>query len=191
MCSNDSSTTTRSIITDYFNWRLTNKTAATTTNRLYMIIRSIASDCETKYYSQQPPFYFRVSSSSSLIDVENNHHEIAKELFGDGAITWSRIITFISFSAILAECLLNQQQLNIDFVISSIIDWTTNFIDADLYIWLESQNYWAGCLKFYEKTTTQRRNSISRYASILGTLSKYANIRCIVHETNINAVVIL
>ncbi|CAF4957413.1 unnamed protein product, partial [Rotaria socialis] len=43
MCSNDSSTTTRSIITDYFNWRLTNKTAATTTNRLYMIIRSIAS----------------------------------------------------------------------------------------------------------------------------------------------------
>ncbi|CAF4746644.1 unnamed protein product, partial [Rotaria magnacalcarata] len=80
---------------------LTNKTA-TTTNRLYMIIRSIASDCETKYYSQQPPFYFRVSSSS-LIDVQNNHYEIAKELFDDGTITWSRIITFISFSAILAE----------------------------------------------------------------------------------------
>ncbi|CAF1042151.1 unnamed protein product [Rotaria magnacalcarata] len=172
MCSSDSSTTTtRSIVTDYFNWRLTNKTA-TTTNRLYMIIRSIASDCETKYYSQQPPFYFRVSSSS-LIDVQNNHYEIAKELFDDGTITWSRIITFISFSAILAECLMNQQQLNIDFVISSIIDWTTSFIDTDLYTWLESQNYWAGCLKFYEKTTAQRRNSISRYASILGTLSKY------------------
>ncbi|CAF1111709.1 unnamed protein product [Rotaria sordida] len=165
MHSNDN-LTTRSIVTDYFNWRLKNKTL--TNNRLYIIIRKIAYDCETLYYSQQTIFNFHFSSS--IINLQNIHYEIANELFNDGTITWNRIITFISFSAILAEYLIQQQQ-NIDFIMSSIIDWTTNFIDINLHTWLESQNYWAGCLKIYDKTS-QRRNSLSRYASILGTIGK-------------------
>ncbi|CAF5102686.1 unnamed protein product, partial [Rotaria magnacalcarata] len=44
-----------------------------------------------------------------------------------------------------------------------------NFIDTDLQEWLQSQNYWTGCLKVYDNTI-QRRNSIGRYASILGTI---------------------
>ncbi|CAF0975791.1 unnamed protein product [Rotaria sp. Silwood1] len=167
MCSNDNPTT-RSIVTDYFNWRLKNKTI--TNNRLFIIIRKLAYDCETIYYSQQP--IFNVHLSSSIIDLQNIHYEITTELFNDGTITWSRIITFISFSAILAEYFIQQQQQNMDFFISSIIDWTTNFIDINLHTWLESQNYWTGCLKIYDKTS-QRRNSISRYASILGTIGKY------------------
>lgn len=141
MWSNDdrSTTTTRAIVTDYFNWRLKVKTA--TNDRLCIIVRNIGFDCETSYFSQEPFFHFRFPALS-LIDVRNIHYEIAKELFNDGSITWTRIITFISFSAILAEYLIKQQQQNSDILISSLIDWTTNFIDIDLHTWLESQNYW-------------------------------------------------
>jgi hypothetical protein len=53
----------------------------------------------------------------------------------------------ISFSAILVERL-RQQQQNIDLLISSMIDWTTNFINTNLRSWLESQNYWVNSLKY-------------------------------------------
>jgi hypothetical protein len=138
MCTN-SATTTRSIVTDYFNWRLRNQTI--TDNRLFLLIRQIAYDCETTYYSQQPTFHFQFSTSS-LIHLQNIHYEIAKELFNDGNITWTRIITFISFSAILAERVIQEQAQNRELIIASFIDWTTNFIDTDLHSWLESQNYW-------------------------------------------------
>ncbi|CAF2405430.1 unnamed protein product [Rotaria sp. Silwood2] len=171
MYSNDYPTT-RSIVTDYFDWRLKNKT--TTNNRLFIIIRKIASDCETSYCSREP--IFNIHFLSSIINVQNIHYEVATEIFNDGTITWGRIITFISFSALLAEYFIqHQQQQNIDFIISSITDWTTNFIDINLHTWLENQNYWVGCLKIYDKIP-QRRNSISRYASILGTIGKYISI---------------
>jgi hypothetical protein len=146
MGANDSPTTTRSIITDYFDWRLNNRTI--TNNRLFLIVRRIGSDCETAYRSQQPTFDFHFSSSSIDLQTLNNikhvHNGIAKELFSDGGITWARIITFISFSAVLAEHVIQQQSNNLssNFVISSIIDWTTDFIDTDLQTWLQSQNYW-------------------------------------------------
>jgi hypothetical protein len=132
MYTNDNSTT-RSIVTDYFHWRL--KTKTITNNRLFILVRKIAYDCELSYYSQQPIFNFHFSS---LINLKNIHNEIAKELFNDGIITWGRIITFISFSALLAEHLIEQQQQSIDLM----IDWTTDFIDIDLHTWLASQNYW-------------------------------------------------
>jgi len=144
MSANDSSSTTRSIVKDYFNWRL--KTKTITNNRLFLIVRNIAYDSETTYDSLQPIFNFHFSS---LIYFQNVHYEIAKELFNDGIITWTRIITFISFSAILAEHFIQQpqQQQNMDLIISSIIDWTTNFIDKDLQTWLENQNYWVSAFK--------------------------------------------
>jgi hypothetical protein len=146
MGANDSPTTTRSIVTDYFDWRLNNKTI--TTNRLLLIVRKIASDCENAYRLQQPTFNFQLSSSlidlQTLTNIQNIHHEIAKEMFNDGVITWTRIITFISFSAMLAEHIIEQQSshLSNNLITSSIIDWTTNFIDTDLLTWLQSQNYW-------------------------------------------------
>lgn len=179
MGANDSPTTTRSIVTDYFDWRLNNKTI--TNNRLFLIIRKIATDCEATYRSQQPTFNLHFSSLTIDLQTLNNiksiHDEIAKEMFNDGGVSWTRIITFISFSAMLAEHILQQQQqqqqqsdsLSSTLIISSIVEWTTNFIDTDLQTWLQSQNYWAGCLKLYDKTP-QRRNSIGRYAGILGTI---------------------
>jgi hypothetical protein len=147
MGANDSPTTTRSIVTDYFDWRLNNKTI--TNNRLFLIVRKIASDCETAYRCQQPTFNFHFSSSSSidlqtLNNIKNIHNEIAKEMFNDGGITWTRIITFISFSAMLAEHIIQQQSNNLSspLIVSSIIDWTTNFIDTEFQTWLQSQNYW-------------------------------------------------
>ncbi|CAF2396011.1 unnamed protein product [Rotaria sp. Silwood2] len=193
MGANDSPTTTRSIVTDYFDWRLNNKI---TNNRLFLIVRKIASDCETAYHSQQPTFNIRFSLSSvdlqTLNNIRNIHNEIANELFSAGGITWGRIITFISFSALLAEHIIRQQQLQqqqeqeqqqqqqqeqqpsnnsllSNLIISSIIDWTTDFIDTDLQTWLQNQNYWTGFFKLYDKAS-QRRNSIGRYAGILGTI---------------------
>ena len=107
------------------------------------------------------------------------HNDIGRELFSDGGITWTRIITFISFSALFAEHVIQQQSNNLsrNLIITSVIDWTTNFIETDLRTWLESQNYWvkififffeiklfflyflkSGCSKIYDKTP-QRRNS--------------------------------
>ena len=69
-------------------------------------------------------------------------------MFNDGVISWSRIITFLTFSAMLAEHIIRQQTdgLSSNLIISSLVDWTTNFIDTDLHSWLESQNYW---VKFF------------------------------------------
>ncbi|CAF0818709.1 unnamed protein product [Rotaria sp. Silwood1] len=174
MGANDSPTTTRSIVTDYFDWRLNNRTI--TNNRLFLIVRKIASDSETACNSQHPTFITRFFSSSpidlqTLNNIRSIHSEIANQLFNDGGITWTRIITFISFSAMFAEHIIQlpNNNLSSNLIISSIIDWTTNFIDTNLQTWLQDQNNWAGCLKFYDKTP-QRRNSIGRYAGILGTI---------------------
>jgi hypothetical protein len=138
MSPNDNLTTTRSVVTDYFNWRLNNKTD--TNNRLFVLVRNIAYDCEILYNSQQPTFNLH---SSSLIDIKNLHFQVAKELFTDDIITWSRILAFISFSAILAQPLLQRQE-----DIDSIIDFTTDFIDVNCHTWLESQNYWVNHFKY-------------------------------------------
>ena len=147
MGANDSPTTTRSIITDYFDWRFNSKTI--TNNRLFLIVRKIACDCEAAYRSQQSTFNFHFSSSSpmdsqSLNNIRDIHHEIAKEMFNDGTVSWTRIITLISFSALLAEHVIQQQPntASNNLIISSVIDWTTNFIDTELQTWLQSQNYW-------------------------------------------------
>lgn len=147
MGANDSPTTTRSIITDYFDWRLNNKTI--TNNRLFLIVRKIACDCEAAYRSQQSTFNSHFSSSSpmdsqSLNNIRDIHHEIAREMFNDGTVSWSRIVTLISFSALLAEHIIQQQSntMSNNLIITSIIDWTTNFIDNELDTWLQSQNYW-------------------------------------------------
>ena len=148
MGANDSPTTTRSIVADYFDWRLNNKIV--TNNRLFLIVRKIASDCESAYRSQQPTFNLHFSSSSidlqTLDNIKTIHNEIAKELFNDGTTTWTRIISFISFSAMLAEHILQlpSHPFAASLVISSIVDWTAGFIDTDLQTWLQSQNYWVG-----------------------------------------------
>ena len=147
MGANDSPTTTRSIVTDYFDWRLNNGTI--TNNRLFLIVRRIATEAESTYHSQQSSLnvHFTLPSSmdlNTLNNIRNIHLEIARGMFNDGVITWTRIITFISFSAILAEHIIQKQLINLssNIIISSIIDWTTNFIDTDFQSWLESQNYW-------------------------------------------------
>ncbi|CAF4257195.1 unnamed protein product, partial [Adineta steineri] len=150
----------------YFNWRLRNLPIRN--NRLLIIVQKIASDCETSYYSQQPMFNFHFASLS-LFELRSFHYEIVNEFFNDGIVTWGRVITFIVFSTILTERVIQQQQNNRDLIISSMIDWTTNFLDIDLRLWLESQNYWDGCLKIYDKNP-QRRNSYSRVAGILTTI---------------------
>jgi hypothetical protein len=146
MGANDSPTTTRSIITDYFDWRLNNRTIPN--NRLFSIIRKIASDSETAYHNQPLIINFHFSSPSmdlqELNKMKTLHNEIASEIFIDGVVTWSRIITLISFSAFLAERVIQQQpnDSSRNLIITSLIDWTTNFIDTDLQTWLQSENYW-------------------------------------------------
>lgn len=146
MGANDSPPTTRSIITNYFDWRLNNETI--TNNRAFTLVRRIASDSEAAYRSRQPIFRFPCSISPidlhTLNNIRNIHHEIAQEMFADGAVTWTRIITFIAFSAILAEHVIQQQPENSSksLIISSFIDWTTDFIDTEFQQWLQNQDYW-------------------------------------------------
>ncbi|UJR21250.1 hypothetical protein I4U23_024345 [Adineta vaga] len=132
-------------------------------------IRQIASDCERQLYSQQPRFHFHVSSIS-FDELQNTHFEIAQELFSDGIISWTRIITLVVFSAMITERLIEgkQQQQQANLMITSMIDWTTNFINTNLRSWLETQNYWDGCLKMYK--IPRKRNPVSRFASIFGTI---------------------
>ncbi|CAF0776487.1 unnamed protein product [Adineta steineri] len=180
MGANDSPTTTRSIVTDYFDWRLNNNRTITD-NRLFLLVRQIGPECEARYHLQQPAFNMQFATPTVDLQTLNNirhfHREIANEIFNGGGVTWARIITLISWSAILAERTLQhlqqQQQgtnsLPPNTIISSIIDWTTDYIDTDLGTWLESQNYWDGCLKKFDNRV-QRRNSIGRGMAILGTI---------------------
>jgi len=132
---NMSQLTTRDIVNDYFNWRLMNELFVG--NRVYERVRQIGFECE----SLMDISFSR--SIGSLNDLRDFHYEIGRELFDDGVITWSRILTFISFSAVLTQEIL-QNQPNMDHIRESIVEWTTNFIDQDLETWMDEQNYWSG-----------------------------------------------
>ncbi len=86
-----------------------------------------------------------------LNKMKTLHNEIASEIFIDGVVTWSRIITLISFSAFLAERVIQQQpnDSSRNLIITSLIDWTTNFIDTDLHTWLQSENYWVNFFNIF------------------------------------------
>ena len=149
----DSSTvTTRSVVSDYFDWRLNQQTNST--HRLFTIVRRIGSECETSYRLQQPSLDFYLPSSSfdlqTWLNIKNIHHEIAVELFINSGITWTRIISFISFSAMLAEHLarIDQQEITSDVIHASIIEWTTEIIQTDLQAWLQTQQNWVGTLSY-------------------------------------------
>lgn len=135
----ETTTTTQTIVRDYFHWRLIAQTL--TQDRLCLLVRQIGYDCERTFTSQEPVFRFSCSTST-LIQLRMIHYEIGKELFRDGNITWTRIITFISFSALLTERVLEKQCQNRELIIDSFIDWTTNFIETDLHAWLENEGYW-------------------------------------------------
>lgn len=140
MCTNEHPATTRSVVADYFHWRL-NETS-NTTNRLFYIVRQIATECEAAYHAQELRLQFRLSSLS-LGELEEVHCEIAKELFSDGVVTWTRIITLIAFSAMVTARLIDEGQKP-SVMSTAMMDWTTNFIETNLHSWLESQNYWVG-----------------------------------------------
>ena len=131
---------TRSIVTDYFEWRLNQKSSAP--NRLCSIVRQIGQDCEMTYRSQTRPLHFQCSSLTDLEALKYIHHQIASNLFANGDITWARVISLISFSTILAEHLAEQEHLPESLVRSSIINWTTDYIDIELHSWLQRENYW-------------------------------------------------
>lgn len=150
--------TTRDIVNDYFNWRLMNELFVD--NRVYERVRQIGFECESLINFSFSP------STISLNDLKIFHYEIGRELFNDGVITWSRILTFISFSAVLTEEILRNQS-NKEHIRESIVEWTTNFIDQDLQTWMNEQNSWSGFLKTFE-----RRNYLGQCASILGTIGK-------------------
>ena len=139
MSSNTATTTTQAIVRDYFRCRLISQTS--TQNRLFLLVRQIGYECERAFASQQPLVRFHFSTST-LMEHRTIHYEIGKELFRDGTITWTRIITFISFSALLAERVLEEQRQNRELIIASFIEWTTNFIETDLRAWLVNEGDW-------------------------------------------------
>ncbi|CAF0873772.1 unnamed protein product [Adineta ricciae] len=165
MSTNDRLATTRAVVNDYFNCRINN--TSNVTNQLFLNVRRLASDCERNYQLQQPKFHFR-ATSSSLTDVRTFHLEIALELFNDGIVSWGRIITLIVFSALMADRLI-QHGLDAQLTKTSMIDWTTDFINVNLRTWLEAQNYWDGFMTMCQKNS-QKRISVTRYASLLGTV---------------------
>ncbi|CAF0965642.1 unnamed protein product [Rotaria magnacalcarata] len=166
MFSNDNLETTKSVVNDYFIWRLKNKRV--TNNRLFDIVHTLGYDYERKYSSSLS--FSNCHSSSSMTNVETIHHAIGNELFHDGKISWARIITFISFSALLAENISKEtREEEKDTIISSMIDWTTNFIDQNFQTWLESESYWAGCLNMYDKIP-ERQKYLNVYGNILGAI---------------------
>ena len=169
MGANDSPITTRSVVNDYFEWRFNNKT--TSNSPLFVSVRALASQCESAYRAKHPNFSLNSFSSTTTTDVPTLntikciHDEIAKEMFSDGTISWSRIITLISFSAILTEHAIQQSsdQIPASLIISSMADWTIHFIDTDLQTWLRNQNYWVHLeIHCYEKYFTSYLFFISR-----------------------------
>lgn len=130
---------THSIVADYFNYCLRNQTDSN--NPLLPYVIKMASECEIK-------FRFNFSSASSIINAENIHREIARELFNNNNITWTYVINFISFSAMLAENIIHKQPQNEDSIIGLFIDRTVDLIDSNLHLWFEQHHHWVVSFKF-------------------------------------------
>lgn len=133
---------TREVVTDYVEWRLNKKTDRA--DRLFSLVRRMGHDCEMKCRSQHQLWkQFDCPMPMELQTMQMIHYRIGKDFFMDERITWTRIVTFISFSTLLAEHLIQQQTMvSSNLIVSSIIDWTTNFINVELHHWLKLQNFW-------------------------------------------------
>ena len=111
-------------------------------NQLLSVLIKVARDCETKYRLHDEHFRFNISPTSPMINTKNIHHQIAVELLNHSNITWAHVISFISFSAILAEDIVQHQPHNEDSIIELFIDQTVNLIDGNLDSWLEQHHHW-------------------------------------------------
>lgn len=131
---------TRSVVNDYFQWRLTGKSHSD--DPLAIIVRRIAKDCERVYQLEDSSPNLSCVLSMDLAKVKYLHHQIGKDLFENQEITWTKIMSFISFAAMLAEQLIHHDELVSGLIISSLVSWTTEFIDTELRDWLKAENYW-------------------------------------------------
>ena len=154
MDANDWLNTTSLIVADYINWRLDNNnnninsdSINSMNQRIMLIVRRVGSDCERLYKTQIPVLNWQILTPSIDQNVADNiqsiHNEIVKEMFIDDIINWSRIIMFVSFSAILCKRIAQAYpNLPLNMVISLIVESTVRFFDTNFRGWFQDQNDW-------------------------------------------------
>ncbi|CAF1257418.1 unnamed protein product, partial [Didymodactylos carnosus] len=164
------SVTTRSVVSDYIYWRLHNSTnieianiLTTEPNRINILMRQLANESEIAYRFRSANIF-----PTDIPIIPANIHatflDIVENLFSDGICNWGRIIMLISYSGMIA---LKCYEHNMPAMINLIIEWTEHYIDNDLKQWIDSQKAWDGFGKHFENN---RRQSLSRFATIMGTI---------------------
>jgi hypothetical protein len=131
---------TRSIVNDYLHWHANNQLVCH--HRIYSLVRQIGGQCEITCRSQQHTWNISYSFTIDLQSIRHVHDTIGYHLFNDNRITWTRIIAFIAYSAMLVDDLIEQNNHLSNRIRLSMIDWTTDFIDIELHIWLDKQQHW-------------------------------------------------
>lgn len=78
---------------------------------------------------------------------------IVNEIFMDG-VNWGRVVALFGFGGKLAvKCV----QQSMPQLVSSIVDWLSDYVDTNLHSWISANNGWAGFLEFYQGDPENRK----------------------------------
>ncbi|OWF51020.1 apoptosis regulator R1-like isoform X1 [Mizuhopecten yessoensis] len=154
-------TASRYLVVDYINYRLT-KQGITWANcppllsqptEIHTTLRKMGDEFEERYAVQFSDLGSQLNMSQ--YNAYPTFNTAVGELFHDG-VNWGRIVALFAFSGTLAKKFCQQQMMDL---VSSLIDWTSQYLDNQLENWIESHGGWDGFVEFYEKGNTRRRES--------------------------------
>lgn len=154
-------TCSRYLVVDYINYRLT-KQGITWTNcppllnqptDVHMTLRKMGDEFEERYAVQFSDLGSQLNMSQ--YNAYPTFNTAVGELFHDG-VNWGRIVALFAFSGTLAKKFCQQHMMDL---VTSLIDWTSQYLDNQLENWIETHGGWDGFVEFYENGNARRRES--------------------------------
>ena len=142
---------TRVLVADYVShhlrkhnvpWRADADAGAAEPGPVELTMRAIGDEFEDRYRE-----VFEEMSSQLHVTPNNaqqTFHGVVGELFND-EVNWGRIVALFSFGATLAvQCVENDMPELVD----QLIDWITQYLDDNLYSWIQEHNGWVSIWLF-------------------------------------------
>lgn len=149
-------TCSRYLVVDYINYRLT-KQGITWTNcppllnqptDVHMTLRKMGDEFEERYAVQFSDLGSQLNMSQ--YNAYPTFNTAVGELFHDG-VNWGRIVALFAFSGTLAKKFCQQHMMDL---VTSLIDWTSQYLDNQLENWIETHGGWVGIFTMQEKIPT-------------------------------------
>lgn len=151
----------RYLVVDYLNYRLV-KHGITWQNcppllnqptDVHLAIRKMGDEFEERYAVQFAELGDQLYMSQHT--AYPTFSTAVGELF-HGGVNWGRVIALFGFSGTLAKKFCEQ---NMPDLVTSLVDWTSTYLDNQLENWIESHGGWDGFVEFYENGHSRRTES--------------------------------